>query len=55
MYAKDTASEVDLIFTNLLSPKPKSTFRHLQHGIKEFHGKYVLVPGDKAADNVVVV
>ena len=41
--------------TNLLPPKPKSTFRHLKQGIQEFHGKYVLVPADKAANNVVVV
>ena len=40
---------------NLLSPKPKSTFRHLKQGIQDFHKKYVLVPADKAANNVVVV
>ena len=40
--------------TNLLQPKPKSTFRHLKLGIQEFHRKYVLVPADKAANNVVV-
>ena len=34
--------------TNLLSPKPKSSFRHLKQGIQEFHRKYVLVPADKA-------
>ena len=41
--------------TNLLPPKPKSTFRHLKQGIQNFHRKYVLVPADKAANNVVVV
>ena len=41
--------------TNLLPPKPKFTFRHLKQGIQDFHGKYVLVPADKAANNVVVV
>ena len=41
--------------TNLLPPKPKSSFRHLKQGIQEFHRKYVLVPADKAANNVVVV
>ena len=30
--------------TNLLPPKPKSSFRHLKQGIQEFHRKYVLVP-----------
>ena len=40
--------------TNLLPPKPKSTFRHLKQGIQDFHRKYVLVPADKAANNVVV-
>ena len=41
--------------TNLLPPKPKSSFKHLKQGIQEFHRKYVLVPADKAANNVVVV
>ena len=41
--------------TNLLPPKPKSTFRHFKQGIQGFHGKYVLVLADKAANNVVVV
>ena len=35
--------------------KPKSTFRHLKQGIQDFHRKYVLVPADKAANNVVFV
>ena len=42
-------------YTNLLPPKPKSSFRHLKQGIQEFHRKYVLVPADKAANNIVVV
>ena len=41
--------------TNLLPPTPKSSFRHLKQGIQEFHRKYVLVPADKAANNVVVI
>ena len=41
--------------TNLLPPKPKSSFGHLKQGIQEFHRKHVLVPADKAANNVVVV
>ena len=41
--------------TNLLPPKPKSTFRHLKQAIQDFHRKYVLVPADKAANNVVFV
>ena len=40
--------------TNLLPPKPKSTLT-LKLGIQEFHTKYVLVPTDKAANNVVIV
>ena len=40
--------------TNLLPPKPKSSFRHLKQGIQEFHWKYVLVQADKAANNVAV-
>ena len=42
---------------SLLPPKPKSTSRHLKQGIQDFHTcrKYVLVPADKAANNIVVV
>ena len=41
--------------TPLLSPKPKSSFRHLKQGIQDFHINYVLVPADKAANNVIDV
>ena len=41
--------------TNLLPSKIKSSFGHLRQGIQEFYRKYVLVPADKAANNVVVV
>ena len=41
--------------TYLLPPKPKSSFRHLKQGIQEFHRKYILVPADRAANNVVDV
>ena len=41
--------------THLLPPKPESSFRHLKRGIQDFHMNYVLVPADKAANNVVVV
>ena len=41
--------------SNLLPPKPKSYFPHLEQGIQEFNMKSVLVPADKAANNVVVI
>ena len=41
--------------TNLLPPKPKSSFRHLKQGIQECHRKYNLVPADTASNNVVFV
>ena len=41
--------------THLLPTKPKSSFRHLKRGIQDFHMNYVLVPADKAANNIVVV
>ena len=41
--------------TQLLSPKPKSSFFHLKRGIQDFHMNYVFVPADKAANNVAVV
>ena len=46
---------IDTRNTHLLPPKPKSSFRHLKRGIQDFHMHYVLVPADKAANNVVVV
>ena len=39
----------------LLSREHKFSFRYLKQGIQEFHRKYVLVPADKAANNVVIV
>ena len=41
--------------THLLSHKPKSSFCHLKRGIQDFYMNCVLVPADKAANNVVVV
>ena len=40
----------------ILPRKPEISYRFLKLGtcIEEFHRKYVLVPADKAADNVVV-
>ena len=40
--------------TNTLPCKPKISFRYLKSGVEEFHRKFVLVPADKAANNVVV-
>ena len=39
----------------MLPRKPKISYLYLKSGIEEFHRKYVLVPADKAANNVVVV
>ena len=39
--------------TNMFPRKPKISY--LKLGIQEFHRKYVLVPADKAANNVIVV
>ena len=41
--------------TNMLPRKPKISYRYLKSGIEEFHKKYVLVPAEKAANNVVVI
>ena len=41
--------------TNMLPLKPKISYRYLKSGIEEFHRKFVLVPADKTANNVVVV
>ena len=39
----------------MLPRKPKISDRYLKSGIEDFHRKYVLVPADKAANNLVVV
>ena len=41
--------------TNMLPHKPKINYRYLKSCFEEFHRKFVLVPADKAANNVVVV
>ena len=38
-----------------LKSKPKSSFRHFEHVMRDFHMNYVLVAADKAVNNVVVV
>ena len=37
------------------TPKLKSSFRHLKRGIQNSHMDFVLLPADKAANNVVDV
>ena len=41
--------------TDMLPHKPKISPRYLKLGIQEFHRQYVLVPEDKATNNIVVV
>ena len=41
--------------THFLPPKSKSSFPHIKRCIQDFHINYVLVPSDKAVNNVVVV
>ena len=43
--------------TNMLPRTPKISYRYLKSGIEEFHTirKYVLVPADKATNNVDIV
>ena len=40
---------------HLLPPRPKSAFRHLKKELQKFHSKFVLVPADKASNNVIIV
>ena len=40
---------------NMLPRKPKISYPYLKSGIEVFHSKFVLVPADKATNNVVVV
>ena len=40
---------------NLLPPRPKTSFRHLKQVLQNFHSKFVLVPADKASNNVIIV
>ena len=41
--------------TNILPPKAKYLSHLLKQDIQDFHMKYVLVPVDKASNNIVVV
>lgn len=40
---------------SLLPPRPKSSFRHLKSELQNFHNKFVLVPADKAANNIIII
>ena len=39
-------------YKHLLPPKPKSSSRHHERDINDFHMNYVLFPADNAANNV---
>ena len=41
--------------THTLRLKHKSSFHHLKRGNQDFHMNYVLIPANKAANNLVVV
>ena len=41
--------------THLLPPKPRFTLRHLKKDVSAFHSKFVLVPADKAANNIIII
>ena len=41
--------------TNMSPRNPKISYRYLHLGIQKFYRKYVLVPADKATNNVVVI
>ena len=40
---------------DLLPRKPKVSYRDLKSSIQKFHSKYVLVPADKASNNVIII
>ena len=40
---------------DLLPPKPKLSYRHLKKSISKFHSKYVMVPADKASNNIIII
>ena len=40
---------------SLLPRRPTLNVRHLKRGIQELHSKFVLVPADKAANNIILV
>ena len=48
---------VDFYKTNpsMLPRKPNYNINHLKKGIQEFHSKFVLVPADKASNNIIIV
>ena len=41
--------------SSLLPRKPKLSFKHLKRRLQELHSKFVLVPADKASNNIILV
>lgn len=41
--------------TSLLPRKPSHNIKQLKRGIQDFHDKFVLVPADKASNNIIIV
>ena len=40
---------------HLLPFKPKTSFKYLKKGFQDFHSNFVLVPADKASNNVIII
>ena len=41
--------------THLLPRKPTFSYRHLRKQLKDFHSNFVLVPADKASNNIIII
>ena len=51
----DTRIEFYKNNNHLLPRKPRLSYRYLKNCIQDFHSKFVFVPADKAANNVIIV
>jgi hypothetical protein len=40
---------------SLLPRKSKHNLRHIKKGLQALHSKYVLVPADKASNNIIII
>jgi hypothetical protein len=40
---------------SLLPRKSKTNINRIKNGIKKLHSKYVLVPADKASNNIIII
>ena len=55
LYKVSNVIEFYILNSHLLPSKPKVTAKYLKDKLNDIHNKFVLVPADKASNNVIII